>query len=434
MSYHLYARPGSERPGTSGTPEAQRYDWVLLDASGEQQANGIDETREDIEQNMARNSLEGVRLVGLLPGDEALYCFAEIPARQARYIRQALPFAVEEQLAQDIDTVHLALGRQEDRGYRVTAVDHQRMGWWRSCYGDWDGLQLEAIYPDGALLPVADHDWVICLAGDEALVANRRGEWLTMRPENLSVFARTLAVPREEEVIAELDIAVYASEQWFSENEALMTELAATPLLAVSRKPLEGNVVELLAQAHHHQLCAPTNLCQDQYSASENSQHPLTPWKPAIAIAALWFLLLTGGQVALGYYHKQQATGIQQQAMAIYHEVFPDDRRASPANVRRVLEGQLRAAGQQGGDAGFITLMKQTGQQYSRLPGSQAIQFSSVNYSRSRAELVVDVRADTFEKLNALRSGIAGQGMEASIGSVVNDDGGARARLTVSGG
>lgn len=434
MPYHLYARPRPELPAHPEAPEVQRYDWVLLDASGEQQASGENDTRDDIEQTLSRNSLEAGRLIGLIPGDEALFCFADIPAKQARYIRQALPFAVEEQLAQDIDTVHLALGSQESNGYRVTAIDHQRMAWWRTCYGDWEDLRLEAIYPDGALLPVSDYDWVICVTDEEALVANRKGEWLTMRAENLPVFAQTLAVPSEDEVVAEISVAVYSSESWFADHEEIMSSLAATPLLALRRQPLEGTVVELLAQAHYHHLCTPTNLCQAQYTANENTQSPLAPWKPAIAVAAVWFLLLTGGQFAQGFYHQQQANDIQQQAMAIYREAFPDDRRASPANVRRILEGQLRAGGQQSGDAGFLALMKQAGHQYSRLPGNQSVSFNSVNYSRSRGELVVDVRADTFEKLNALRSGISGQGLEASIGSVVNDDDGARARLTVTGG
>lgn len=435
MPYHLYARPlPEEAPLTSGEEPDQLFDWVLLDASGEQQANGERETRDQIEQTLSRNSLEGVRLIGLIPGDQALFCFADIPAKQARYIRQALPFAVEEQLAQDIDSVHLALGKPDGGGYRVAAVDHRRMAYWRDIFDDWEDVRLEALYPDAALLPVTEYDWTICLTDSEALVANKRGEWLTMRPDNLPVFAQTLAVPSEEEVLAEVSIGIFATDAWFSEHEELMSELTATPRLAVRRQTLEGSIAELLGHAHHHHLSDPINLCQSGYSAASNEASPLKAWRPAIAIAAVWFILLTGGQIAQGMYHQQEATGIQNQAMAIYREAFPQDRRASPANVRRILEGQLRAAGQQGPDAGFIVLMKQAGQQYSRLPGNESILFQSVNYSRSRGELVVDVRADTFEKLSALRTGISEQGLEASIGSVVNDPDGARARLTVSGG
>ena len=78
--------------------------------------------------------------------------------------------------------------------------------------------------------------------------------------------------------------------------------------------------------------------------------------------------------------------------------------------------------------------MKHTGQQYSRIPGTDSVSFNSVNYSRARGELVVDLRADSYDRLSALRNGLASQGLEAQIGSVVNEASGARGRLTVSGG
>lgn len=120
--------------------------------------------------------------------------------------------------------------------------------------------------------------------------------------------------------------------------------------------------------------------------------------------------------------------------MAIYQEAFPGDRRTHAGNVRRVIEGQLRVAGSNGPDLDFITLMKYTGQEYAELPGGQSVTFNSVNFSQSRGELVVDVRADSYDRLSALRNGLANQGLEAQIGSVVNESSGARGRLTVSGG
>ncbi|MGM0570055.1 type II secretion system protein GspL [Marinobacter sp.] len=432
MSYHLYARP---LPGSADPTAGElRLDWVLLDASGELQASGQDETRESIEDALSRNSLEGVRLIGLIPGDEALFCFADIPARQARFIRQALPFAVEEQLAQDVDTVHLALGGATEDGYRVAAIDHQRMGLWQETFLDWEGVELEAIYPDAALVPLKDHDWAVCLGEGMALLASRRGEWMTMRTENLGVFAQTLALPQEDEVAAEVRVVVYGTEATFADNESVLSGLAGTPRLSVHREPMEGAVVELLASAHYHHAAEPINLCQGSYAPSQGKGGALRAWRPAVAIAAIWFVLVIAGQVGMGYYHHQQAAALEDQAMAIYRQAFPEDRRATPRNVRRIIEGQLRVAGQQAGDAGFLPLMKHTGQQYSELSGSQSVLFNSVNYTSSRGELVVDVRADSYERLNALRSGIAEQGLEASIGSVVNDSDGTRARLTVSGG
>lgn len=136
----------------------------------------------------------------------------------------------------------------------------------------------------------------------------------------------------------------------------------------------------------------------------------------------------------MGMYHERKASAFQERAMAIYQEAFPGDRRTHAGNVRRVIEGQLRVAGSNGPDLDFITLMKYTGQEYAELAGGQSVTFNSVNFSQSRGELVVDVRADSYDRLSTLRNGLANQGLEAQIGSVVNESSGARGRLTVSGG
>lgn len=434
MSYRLYVRPVPPFADLVTDPEAQMFSWVLLDASGETQARGSADPRLHIEQTLAQNALELVRLIGLIPGDEALFCSADIPARQERYIHQALPFAVEEQLAQDVESMHLVLGGRGDRGFRVAAIDHQRMALWKTLYEDWQHARLEAIYPDASLLPVKDHDWTICLDGTVALLASHRGEWLRMQVDNLAIFADTLAMPPEEEVVAEVKVAVYGTEGELDADQALLSHLSSASRLTVNRQALELTPLELLAHSHHHHRCQPINLCQGSYAISREGASAWRPWRPAIAIAGLWFVLQLGVEIGLGVYHQDRAEALNAEAMAIYREAFPGDTRTHAGNVRNVLMGQLRVAQQQGPQGDFLALMKQTAQQYSTLSGKQAVEFNSINYSQARGELVVDLRADDFSKLSALRTALNQQGLEANIGSVVNEPAGARGRLTISGG
>ncbi|MDX1634561.1 MAG: type II secretion system protein GspL [Marinobacter sp.] len=434
MSYRLYVRPVPPFADLVTDPQAQLYGWVLLDASGDAQARGSADSRLHIEQTLARNALEQVRLIGLFPGDEALFCSADIPARQERYIHQALPFAVEEQLAQDIESMHLALGSRGDAGFRVAAIDHQRMALWKTLFEDWEHARLEAVYADASLLPVNEQDWAICLDGSTALLASRRGEWLRMQVNNLAIFADTLAMPSEEEVVAEVRVAVFGTEGDLAQHQPLLDQLSGSSRLAVDRQALQMTPLELLAHAHHHHYCQPINLCQGSYSVSREGSGAWRAWRPAVAVAGLWFVLQLGVEIGLGVYHQNRAEQLNAEAMSIYREVFPGDTRTHAGNVRNVLLGQLRVAAQDGPQADFLALMKQTAQEYSQLNGSQTVQFNSINYSQARGELVVDLRADDFSKLSALRSALTQQGLEANIGSVVNEPAGARGRLTISGG
>ncbi len=434
MSYRLYVRPIAPFAADSSSAAEQLYSWVLLDASGDAQARGASDTRDSIEQTLAQNDLDGVLLVGLIPGEEALFCVADIPAKQSRYIQQALPFAVEEQIAQDIHTVHLAVGKSSDQGYLVAAIDDQQMSHWQSLFSDWSHARLNAIYADAALLPITKNGWSICLDGDAVLLSSDRGEWLSIHSQNLSMFAASLATPASEEVVAEVPVTLFGTESEFEENQTGISSLTDSTRLVVHKEALELSALELLAHAHHHHLCEPINLCQGSYSIHRKQNSIFGPWKPAIAVACLWIFVQVTIEIGFGIYHQTKAEQIEAQAMEVYRSAFPNDTRTQATTVRRVVQGQLNRMQSKGPDAGFIALMKYTGQEYSALAQADSLVFNSVNYSENRGELVVDVRADSYSKLSALRNGLSDKGLNADIGSVVNEENGARGRLTVSGG
>ena len=69
----------------------------------------------------------------VLPVEAVTSCAVNLPTRKARWLRQALPFAVEELLAEEVELMHLALGEQlADGRHRVFAC--AAAGWlagWR---------------------------------------------------------------------------------------------------------------------------------------------------------------------------------------------------------------------------------------------------------------------------------------------------------------
>lgn len=434
MSYRLYVHCDKMITEEMAAAGDVVFDWVLLDAGGDVQARGSGDRRDAIEQILVQNALDNVNMIGLVPGDEVLFCIADIPARQTRFIRQALPFAIEEQLAQDVETMHLALGASADEGYRVAAIDRKAMVRWSDLFGQWANTRLTAIYSDAAMLPVGDDDWAICLSGDTALLASKRGEWLRMKSDNVSMFAGTLTLPPEDEVVSEVRITLYGDQGAQDSHQNLDAVFASNSTIALKREVLEISTVELLAHAHHRHLCEPINLCEGEFAIGSSNASVLRPWRPLIAVACTWFVLQVGLEIGLGFYQEHKAEQLQQQAMTIYRQYFPQDRRTHAGNVRRVIEGQLRQVGSDGGTADFLSLIRQTGQQFDALPGKEAVSFTSLNYSQSRGELIVDLRADSFNKLSALRNGLVQRGLDADIGSVVNEASGARGRLTISGG
>lgn len=431
MSYRLYVRSVSGSVVVEQQPGERRYSWALLDSAGHCQARGDADSQDDIEQTLAQNAIENSLLIGLIPGDEAAFCLANIPAKQQRFIAQALPYAVEEQLAQDIETLHLALGSRGDQGYRVAAIDRERMANWLGVFSGWRDLTLRGIYADASLLPPRADGWSACVDGEVTMLLGPAGEWLSVQTANLSMFLQTLLVPGNDAATA---LTLYLEGQAGDEPSLLMTDRVAQDEIEITTEHSGHLPVELLALSHQHPGASAINLCQGNFAAGPAKKSALTPWRPLILVAAAWLVLQLSLETGLGWYYQSQADNLNAQAMSVYRQAFPDDRRTHPGNVRRVVEGQLRQNADSGPSLNFITLMKFTGQQYAAVSDSKGIRFNSLNYNQARGELVVDLRADSYDLMSRLRNGLAAQGLDAQIGSVVNEAGEIRGRLTVSGG
>lgn len=430
MAYRLYIRPLQP----SEDPEQQRYSWALQDALGDTRAKGPADSREVIEQVLVQNAMEEVELIGLIPADETVFCVADIPARQSHLVAQALPYAVEDQVAQNIDTLHLALGQHTEDGYQVAAMDAGQMAYWWQLLGGWQNTQLTAVYPDAALLPMTENGWTLCLAEQSVLMRSDRGEWLSIQADNLPVVAGIMATPSTDNVMAEIPVQLYSSGSDHEKQESIIREFTeASERLRVTLETLDMSVTELLAWSHHQQLCQPINLCQAQFSMKRGGSSALSPWKPLIAVVAIWFVVQVALEIGMGMYHYHQAEQLQSRAMAIYRQAFPEDENTHAGNVQRVIQGQLRVAESGTSQADFMTLLRFTADQYNQLPDRASVTFNSINYSRNRGELVVDIRADSYDRMSRLRDGLTDAGVQAQIGSVVNEPGGARGRLTVSG-
>ncbi|MGH8355669.1 MAG: type II secretion system protein GspL, partial [Pseudomonas sp.] len=98
---------------------------------------------------------QGRAVALVLPAELGSALAVSLPSQKPRVQRQALPYAVEELLAEDVEQLHLALGeRLEDGRYRVIALRRALLaGWLRQL--EELGLRVGALYLDADLLPRA---------------------------------------------------------------------------------------------------------------------------------------------------------------------------------------------------------------------------------------------------------------------------------------
>lgn len=89
----------------------------------------------------------------ILPTEVCSFFAISLPTRKARWMQQALAYAAEELLAENVDELHLAVGETlPDGRQRVVAIRRQLLAGWLEQLREL-GLLIVAIHVDADLLP-----------------------------------------------------------------------------------------------------------------------------------------------------------------------------------------------------------------------------------------------------------------------------------------
>ena len=105
--------------------QIQIADWIAVDASGVRCSDPSTGTLQDAAADVGEREV-----IVLVPSSEVLTTSVDIPVKGTRLLA-ALPFALEENLAQDIEDLHFAAGIRRANGRTpVSIVAHERMEEW----------------------------------------------------------------------------------------------------------------------------------------------------------------------------------------------------------------------------------------------------------------------------------------------------------------
>ena len=159
--------------------EAPWY-FAVVDGKGEVTAGG------EAADAASLQPPDGVtELIGLAPGEAVTIRSAEIPGRRRSHVEAAMPYALEDNLSEDVDALHFTLlDWQPGRDALVAIVSKERLSGWVSTMNE-AGLRMDRVLPAQLVLPRYDDNstTVSPLKGDAD------GELLYVRTGELTGFA-----------------------------------------------------------------------------------------------------------------------------------------------------------------------------------------------------------------------------------------------------
>ena len=145
--------------------------WAVADDRGSLVSDPVAGTLAE-----ASAAVEGRRSTLVVPGNDVLLAEALVPGGSQARALQAIPFALEEQLADDVEKLHFALGSKDrDDNYPVAIIDRSTMDTISEQCQE-AGLRPTSIVPETLALPMLeaiDFDevsWTALLDEDQAVI------------------------------------------------------------------------------------------------------------------------------------------------------------------------------------------------------------------------------------------------------------------------
>jgi general secretion pathway protein L len=151
------------------TPDRQVH-WIVVDDDGTRRsppaAGSLDE---------AAAQINGRPVIVLVPATEALTTVVDLPLRGGARLLAALPYALEEQVAADVDTLHFAAGDRSESGVRpVAAIARETLENWLATLAE-SGILPWKIVPEnyglaripGTMTVLVDGDTVMFNDGED---------------------------------------------------------------------------------------------------------------------------------------------------------------------------------------------------------------------------------------------------------------------------
>lgn len=310
----------------------------------------------------------------LVPAAAMTLTSVHLPEKGQRQALKALPFMLEEALADDVDAMHFTVGPRDGDALSVVAVAHEQMQTWLSCLTE-AGLKVKRIVPDCLALPLQECQWAAMNFGNELLL--RTG---LASGQSLPLTWLPIALEQLKPAQGEVSVASYTEMQL--EGVELKPQSLELPMLVLARGILH----------------APVNLLSGVYTPKREYSKQLMMWKSAAIVIAIACVLALVNKGLTIHQVNGQVADLKAQSESIYQQVIPGNSRI--VNLRSQMESQLRALQGQGSGAEFFAMLDGLQDAFKQVP---ELKPNSLRFESARNEIRMQVSAKNYAQIEKFK-------------------------------
>ena len=352
---------------------------------------------------LAAPRVPGRRVCVLIGGADVLLAAPEVPVKAGAKLQQLVPYALEEQLAEDIEDLHFALGKRspDSPGVPVAVVARALLDQWLATLRA-AGIEPDVIYADSELLPENPGQAVALLEADAVSVRPPSGTPVTLPADALAEALEIARGGAEPSVTGGRGLILYTGAPEWQQHSA-QVEAARPYFDGIKVQLLTAGPLALYAQ----QLPTTTaiNLLQGDYAPVSSRGIGIKAWRVAAMLLAGLIGLHLVGKVAELQLLKRHEHQLDASIRETYRNSMHSE--ASAAEARRLMEKRL--AGAPGG-GGLLPALQALAQARDAAPGTSV---QSLNFHGGSLEMKVS--APDATSLDRVSQSLRSNGWQADL-------------------
>lgn len=349
-----------------------------------------------IERESAAEFVGDAHLIIVLPCQHVSLYDVELAARTDQHIRASLPYALEDDLASDIERNHFAY-RRTDKGVQAAVVLHEQLQAWLSEIQTL-ALKPAVLLPEACLLSASDDSLIV---HDEGFFMQFPGEMTETLAGELAMLPTWLQFHLSQESAEQNDLLVWDLRQVSREPIVALQDL---PHMQVAYRGAVADPGQSFADLlGGHEKKFEINLLQGKYDNSGNLLKSLwQTYRYVIYIGMSAFVIGLIGMWLKADSLESKYRHLNQQAEQVYRSTFPNAKHVEDPKLQmqqqlsRIQDNATARAND------FVAMLASVGTVLQRY-GKGKIDRMTFQKGKLRIDLVVDSEQDIEKIANQLR-------------------------------
>ncbi len=412
MAEILYIRLGSR--------VQDEISWLVFN-SIEQEiiASGILASAEQLHDLTAKAEQ---RLVNVfVPGSDVLLKRVSMPTKSQRSMRAAVPYMLEDELAQDVDDLFFSYADMasddDENNCFVAIVERVQMQMWLTWLAN-AKIKVKTLQSEVLAMPYKEGQWsAIALhssinssshAGNQIVV--RQGEWqgCTLDSEAWKFTLKHI-----------FSNQVHSNEQQENNVVTLNAYSELPNLQSCSSNITVINSEEELPLALFAQHCQrrPFNLLQGEFNVKEQRSIGATKWLWAASFAMCALLLNVGYKSAQLWQLSAQQTQVEERIITRYKKAFPATKRVRISTIKSQLNKKIAQLGGTSDSRGFLAMLSKVQPAFAKVP---ALKPESLKFDGKRQELRLQAIANDYQHFELFKAALTRANLTVKQGAQKN--------------